>query len=67
MVTEQEPVPEQAPLQPANAEPEPGVAASVTAAPLRKPAVQVPELQLMPVGLLLTIPLPFPATLTVSV
>jgi hypothetical protein len=53
------------PDQPANVEPELGVAVSVTAVPLAKLALQV-EPQVMPAGLLLIDPVPVPAVATVS-
>jgi hypothetical protein len=65
IVTVQEPVPVQAPLQPAKIEPEAAVALSVTDAPELKFAAQVPG-QLMPEGLLDTEPVPVPASVTVS-
>jgi hypothetical protein len=62
----QVPVPLQPPpLQPENVEPAAGVAVKVTAVPLVKPAEQVLP-QEMPVGALVTVPLPAPALLTVS-
>ena len=64
MVTEQVPVPVQAPLQPANMEPEAGLAVRVTAVPVLKLALQVPG-QSIPLGLLVTVPDPVPARLTV--
>jgi hypothetical protein len=64
--TEQAPVPEQpAPLQPAKVEPAAGVAVSEIFVPPVKLAVHVPG-QLIPLGLLVTVPLPEPATTTVS-
>jgi hypothetical protein len=57
IVTEQLPVPVQAPLQPIKLMPWAGVAVSVTSAPLLKLALHV-EGQLMPEGLLVTDPLP---------
>jgi len=63
MVTLQLPVPEQAPLQPANVDPAPAVSVRVTTVPLLKLALQVLG-QLMPLGLLLTEPVPVPATET---
>src|SRR5690242_13938654 len=65
METMQVPVPEQAPLQPTKVEPELAAAVSVTDWPLPKWAEHTLG-QLMPAGLLLTVPLPVPARLTVS-
>src|SRR3984957_16340247 len=65
IVTLQVPVPVQAPLQPANVEPAAALAVSVTTVPLLKLALQVPE-QLIPVGLLVTVPVVVPASETVS-
>jgi len=65
MVTVHVPVPVQAPLHPANVEPEAAAAVRVTEAPLLKVAVQVLG-QLIPAGLLVTVPLPVPASVTVS-
>ena len=66
-VTTQVPVPEQPPpLQPVKVEPAAGVAVNVTAVPLAKLAEQVAP-QLIPTGALVTVPLPVPALLTVSV
>lgn len=65
MVTEQLPVPVQAPLQPANADPEAAVAVRVTGVPLLKFAAHVLP-QLMPAGLLVTVPVPVPARVTVK-
>src|SRR6266581_4777681 len=66
-VTVQGPVPEQPPpLQPVKVEPATGVAVNVTAVPLAKLAEQVAP-QLIPTGALVTVPLPVPALLTVSV
>ena len=59
------PVPVQAPDQPANVEPEPGAAVKVTDVPLAKLALHV-DPQLMPAGLLVTVPVPVPASATVS-
>ena len=59
------PVPEQAPLQPANVAPAAGVALNVTAAPLAKAPEQVAP-QSMPAGALTTVPLPVPALVTVT-
>ena len=64
MVTLQLPVPEQAPLHPAKEDPAAGVAVRVTTVPLAKFALQVPG-QLMPVGVLETVPPPFPASTAV--
>jgi hypothetical protein len=65
IVTLQVPVPEQAPLQPANIEPVPGAAVNVTMVPLAKLAEQAVG-QLTPAGLLVTMPLPVPASVTVK-
>lgn len=65
MVTLQVPVPEQAPLQPAKVDPVAGVAVRVTTVPLLKLALQVPG-QVMPLGLLLTVPVPVPARVTLK-
>ena len=59
------PVPVQAPDQPANVEPEVAAAVSVTCVPLAKLALQVAP-QLIPEGLLVTVPAPVPASATVS-
>jgi hypothetical protein len=66
ILNEQLPVPEQAPLQPVKVDPEPGAAVSVTAVPCVYAAEHV-DPQLMPDGELVTVPLPVPALLTVSV
>ena len=59
-VTLQLPVPEHPPpLQPANVEPEDGVAVNVTTVPLEYDLEQV-EPQLMPEGELVTVPVPVP-------
>src|SRR5439155_18551266 len=64
-VTVQAPVPEQPPpLQPVKVEPAAGVAVSVTAVPLVKLAAQVAP-QVIPAGLLVTVPVPVPALETV--
>jgi hypothetical protein len=57
--------PVQAPDHPANVLPEAAVDVNTTAAPLEKLAVQVPG-QLIPAGLLVTVPPPVPALTTVS-
>ena len=63
----QVPVPEQTPLQPANTDPAPAVAVRVTGSWLLvNPALHVPG-QLMPAGLLVTLPVPDPANTTVKV
>jgi hypothetical protein len=65
-VTAQAPVPEHPPpLQPVKVEPAAGVAVNVTAVPLAKLAEQVTP-QLIPAGLLVTVPVPAPALETVS-
>src|SRR3989454_581391 len=53
------------PLHPTNSEPPPGAAVSVTTAPLTKRAEQVSP-QVIPTGLLTTVPVPDPALVTVS-
>src|SRR5450755_2440839 len=65
IVTLQAPVPVHAPLQPAKVEPEPTAWVRVTTVPLLKFVLQVPG-QLMPTGLLVTVPVPVPASLTVK-
>jgi len=65
-VTVQVPVPEQPPLQPVKIDPAAGAAVSVTPVPLAKLAAQVAP-QVMPAGLLVTVPAPAPALETVSV
>jgi hypothetical protein len=62
MRTEQEPVPLQSPL---NVDPAAGVAVRVTGVPGAKPALQVPG-QDMPLGLLVTVPVPFTVTVSVN-
>ena len=52
----------QAPLQPAKVWPLAGVAVRVTVVPLAKSAVHVPLVQLRPLGLLVTVPLPLVVT-----
>jgi hypothetical protein len=59
------PVPLQAPDQPANVDPEAGVAVRVTEVPLSKEAEQV-EPQLMPDGLLVIVPAPVPLACTLT-
>lgn len=63
--TLQVPFPEHAPDQPLNVAPAAGVAVSATLVPDANDAVQVPP-QLMPAGLLVTVPFPFPESVTVS-
>jgi hypothetical protein len=53
------------PVQPPNVEPLPGVAVKVTVVPLLYEAEQVPLQLLIPVGLLVTVPLPVPYVITV--
>ena len=55
----------QLPDQPANVEPDAGIAVKVMAVPLFSVVEQVLP-QLIPVGLLVTVPVPVPARLTVS-
>ena len=65
-VTVRAPVPVQPPpLQPPKVEPAAGAAVSVTAVPFVKLAAQVGP-QVMPAGLLVTVPAPAPALETVS-
>src|SRR2546426_3524880 len=67
IVTTQLPVPlHPAPLQPVNADPLAGVAVNVTDVPLTNAALHVAP-QLMPAGLLVTVPLPLPADVTLRV
>src|SRR5262245_12108631 len=65
-VTEQVPVPEHAPLQPANEEPAAGVAVRVIAVPGVTDCEHVVP-QLMPAGLLVIVPEPAPLLVTDSV
>src|SRR5437879_502618 len=67
IVTVQVPVPEQLPpLQPEKVEPAAGAAVKVTELPLAYVTAQVAP-QAMPAGALVTVPLPAPVLLTVSV
>ena len=59
-------VPAQAPPQPAKTEPVAGVAVSVTAVPLAKPAEHVAP-QLMPAGADVSVPEPVPCRVRLSV
>jgi hypothetical protein len=66
-VTTHVPVPVQPPpFHPANVEPSAGLAVNVTCVPLAKPAEHV-DPQLIPAGLLVTVPDPVPALVKVSV
>jgi hypothetical protein len=65
IVTAQVPVPEHAPDHPANVEPELAAALRVTAVPLEKLALQVVP-QLIPAGLLVTVPAPVPLPWTIN-
>jgi hypothetical protein len=65
IVTVQDPVPEQAPLQPVNVEPVEAAAVRVTLVPLVKLALQV-EPQLNPAGFEATVPEPDPLLVSVS-
>jgi hypothetical protein len=62
----QAPVPLHAPDQPANVDPAFGAAVSVIAVPAAKLALHV-DPQLMPAGLLVTVPAPVPAAVTFTV
>jgi hypothetical protein len=64
IVRAQLPAPVQAPDHPANVEPEAGVAVRVTIVPLLKVALHTLP-QLIPLGLLVTVPVPVPAGVTV--
>jgi hypothetical protein len=68
IVTAHVPVPVHAPVHPANVDPDPGVgvAVRVTEVPLPNDALQAVP-QLIPAGRLVTVPVPLPAKLTVSV
>src|ERR1041385_8082517 len=66
MVSLHAPVPLQEPLQPANVEPESGVAAKLTTAPFAKLAEHVAP-QEIPAGELVTVPVPVPLLATVRV
>jgi hypothetical protein len=67
ILTVQEPVPlHPSPLQPTNVDPLAAAAVNVTLVPASKAALHAAG-QLMPAGLLVTVPLPVPATLTVKV
>jgi hypothetical protein len=57
--------PEHAPVHPLKVAPPVGVAVSTTLVPEVKDAVHVVP-QLMPAGLLVTVPFPFPESVTVS-
>ena len=65
-VTVQLPVPEQPPLQPVKLEPALATAVKVTCSPELNDAEQVAP-QAMPAGKLVTVPVPVPADVTVSV
>src|SRR5206468_529943 len=66
MVTLQVPVPAQPPLQPVKADPAAGVAVRVTTVPFANDAEHAAPHE-MPAGALVTLPVPAPAALTVSV
>ena len=65
MVTLQAPVPVQLPFQPVKVAPAAGAAVKLTVVPLVNEAEQVAP-QLMPAGVLVTVPLPVPDFITVS-
>jgi hypothetical protein len=65
-VTAHVPVPEHAPLQPAKVEPAAGAAVRVTAVPGVKDCAQLAP-QLIPAGVLITVPVPVPLLVTDSV
>lgn len=65
MVTVHVAVPVHAPPHPTKLDPEAAAAVRIIAVPLSKPAVQVLP-QLMPDGVLVTVPLPLPAVITVN-
>ena len=64
MVIEHAPVPVHAPLQPTKVEPEAGLSVRFTTAPLSKYALHAPG-HVIPPGLLVTVPDPVPARVTV--
>ena len=66
MMTVHDAVPVQAPVQPVKAEPEAGVAVRVTLVPVRKADAQAVP-QVTPAGVLVTVPVPVPALVTVRV
>ena len=66
IVTVQAPVPVQLPLQPVKVEPATGAAVKVTMVPVANAAEQLAP-QEMPAGALVTVPVPTPVLLTVSV
>jgi hypothetical protein len=64
ITTVQVPLPLQAPLQPTNVEPALGVAVNITPVPAEKFAAHLVVGQLMPAGLLVTVPPPVPPSAT---
>jgi hypothetical protein len=66
IVTTQVPAPLQAPLHPTKREPEAGVAVSVTIVPTLRKFAEHAAGQLIPAGLLVTLPLPLPASATLN-